>query len=75
MLPGLMAALYPIGDQTWMYSVPVLGTHVLLTNVLGGKRPAAWAFVLSAALSVAVALLLVGVTTRLFRSERIVFGR
>jgi sodium transport system permease protein len=75
MVPGIMAALYPIGNQVWMYSVPVLGTQVLLTNVLGGRPPAPGAFVTVALISVLVAILLVRVTTQLFRSERIIFGR
>jgi sodium transport system permease protein len=75
MVPGIMAALYPIGNQVWMYSVPVLGTQVLLTNVLGGRPPAPGAFVTVALISVLVAILLVRVTTHLFRSERIIFGR
>ena len=75
MIPGIMAALYPIGNQVWMYGVPVLGTQVLLTNVLGGRAPGPGAFATTAVVSVLVAVLLVRVTTRLFRSERIIFGR
>jgi sodium transport system permease protein len=75
MVPGIMAALYPIGNQVWMYGVPVLGTQVLLTNVLGGRLPAPGAFITSALISALVAILLVRVTTQLFRSERIIFGR
>jgi sodium transport system permease protein len=75
MIPGILAALYPIGNQYWMYTVPVLGTQVLLTNVLGGRTPAAGAFLTSALVSALAAIVLVRVTTHLFRSERIIFGR
>jgi sodium transport system permease protein len=75
MIPGIMAALYPIGNQVWMYGVPVLGTQVLLTNVLGGRPPAVGAFITSGLISALVAILLVRITTQLFRSERIIFGR
>ena len=75
MIPGIMAALYPIGNQVWMYGVPVLGTQVLLTNVLGGRPPTLAAFLTSGVVSLVVALLLVRVTTGLFRSERIIFAR
>ena len=37
-IPGIMTALYPLGGQVWMYGVPVLGSQVLLTNVLGGRH-------------------------------------
>jgi sodium transport system permease protein len=74
-IPGIMAALYPIGNQAWMYGVPVLGTQVLLTNVLGGLPPPATAFLSSAAASILAAIVLVRITTALFRSERIIFAR
>jgi sodium transport system permease protein len=75
MIPGIIAALYPIGNQWWMYGVPVLGTQALLINVLGGRSPGAAAFVTTGVVSMLAALVLVRVTTLLFRSEKIVFGR
>ena len=39
MLPGVMSALYPLGNATWMYAIPMLGPYILLTDVLGGRLP------------------------------------
>ena len=39
MMPGVMVALYPLGNAPWMYATPMLGPYVLLTNVLGGRLP------------------------------------
>jgi sodium transport system permease protein len=75
MLPGLLGTVYSLGDAPWMYAVPVLGQHVLLTAVLGGRAPAPWSYVLAAVVCVAAAAALMHLTTRLFRSERIIFGR
>jgi sodium transport system permease protein len=75
MLPGLMSSVYSLGDAPWMYAVPVLAQHVLLTGVMGGRSPEPWAFVVAAAVSVLAAAILIRLTTMLFRSERIIFAR
>ena len=75
MLPGILSTVYSLGDAAWMYVVPVLGQHVLLAAVMGGRMPAAWAFVVAAIVAAAAAVILMQLTTRLFRSERIIFAR
>jgi sodium transport system permease protein len=75
MLPGLMSALYPIGNAPWTYAVPMLGPYVLLTDVLGGRLPGAHAFLMSAGTCLVACAILIRITTALFRSEQIIFGR
>jgi sodium transport system permease protein len=75
MLPGILTVVYPITNQWWMAPVPVLGQHLLLTDVLGGKDPGVLAFSLAAVSALAASLLLVYLTTRLFRKEKVIFGR
>jgi sodium transport system permease protein len=75
MIPGVLGALYPLGNAPWMYATPMLGTYVLLTNVLGGQPPAMNAFLISAGISIVAAAILVRITAMLFESERIIFGR
>jgi sodium transport system permease protein len=75
MIPGVLGALYPLGNAPWMYAMPMLGPYVLLTNVLGGQTPAINAFLISAGVSVVAAAILVRITATLFESERIIFGR
>lgn len=75
MIPGVVGALYPIGNAPWMYAMPMLGPYVLLTNVLGGQTPAMNAFLISAGISLVTAAILVRITATLFESERIIFGR
>ena len=75
MLPGMISSVSTLGDAPWMYWVPVLGQHVLLTGVMGGRWPAPWAFAVAALVSAVAAAVLIRLTTSLFRSERIIFGR
>lgn len=75
MLPGVLSSLYPIGNAAWTYAVPMLGPYVLLTDVLGGRMPEASAFLTSAGTCLLASAILIQVTTRLFKSEHIIFGR
>lgn len=75
MLPGILAAVYPLGRQPWMFPIPILGQHVLMAEVLGGKAPSAAMFALAAGSALLVAGVLLRLTTGLFRRERIIFGR
>ncbi|HEY9467209.1 MAG TPA: hypothetical protein VIR54_29155, partial [Vicinamibacterales bacterium] len=75
MIPGVVGALYPLGNAPWMYATPMLGPYVLLTNVLGGQTPPINAFAISAGISLVAAAILIRVTATLFESERIIFGR
>jgi sodium transport system permease protein len=75
MLPGLVSIAYPIGNQPWLYPIPILGQHVLLTDVLGGRLPSVLAFVGSAVASLVVAGILIRLTTELFKREKIIFGK
>lgn len=75
MIPGVVGALYPIGNAPWMYAMPMLGPYVLLTNVLGGQVPPMNAFLISAGISIVAAAIMIRITATLFESERIIFGR
>lgn len=74
-VPGVFATLNPINSKAWMYAIPLFGQQVALIDVLGGKFPAPWQFVMAAAITIAAALLLTAVATRLLRREKIIFGR
>jgi len=75
MIPGVMGALYPLGNAPWMYTVPMLGPYVLLTNVLGGQPLGTGVFLTAGAVSLGAAAILVRLTAYLFSSERIIFSR
>ena len=75
MLPGMISAVSTLGQDPWMYLVPVLGQHVLVMGVLGGRPEEAWAFIVAGLIAVLSAALLIRTMTTLFKLERIVFGR
>jgi sodium transport system permease protein len=75
MLPGMISAVSTLGQDPWMYLVPVLGQHVLVMGVLGGRPEEAWAFTVAGLIAVLSAALLIRTMTTLFKIERIVFGR
>jgi len=75
MLPGVLSSLYPVGTAWWTYAVPMLGPYVLLTDVLGGRVADPNAFLTSAATCLLASAILIRITTGLFKSETIIFGR
>jgi sodium transport system permease protein len=75
MLPGMISAVSTLGQDAWMYLVPVLGQHVLVMGVLSGRPEALWAFVTAGLLATLSAALLIRTMTTLFKIERIIFGR
>ena len=75
MLPGMMATLYPLTNKPWMYPIPILGQHVLLADVIGGRPPRIVWFVAAAAAALTGAAMLVWLTRALFERERIIFSR
>lgn len=72
---GVIGAIYPLGNATWMYAVPMLSQYKLVTASVGGESPGTAAFVLATVVSLGVSALMLALMTRLFRSERIIFGR
>jgi sodium transport system permease protein len=75
MLPGMMATLYPLTNKPWMYPIPILGQHVLLADVIGGRSPKMLWFIVAGGAALAVAAVLVWLTRLLFERERIIFSR
>jgi ABC-type Na+ efflux pump permease subunit len=58
-----------------MYAVPMLAQFVLVKEVIGGAPPGLLAYLVTSAVSLGIAVALLALTTRLLRSERVVFGR
>ena len=75
MIPGMLTTVYPITSQPWMYPIPMLGQHVLATDVLGGKPTPFWAFLIAGGAACIVAIALVQLTTLLLQREKIIFSR
>jgi len=75
MVPHFISSVSSLGEAWWMYMVPALGQHMVLTDVVGGEPLRAAKF---AAVALSTALLggaCAAVTAKLFEREKIVFGR
>ena len=75
MLPGLVSALYPLSNRPWLAPVPIVGQYALAADVLGGKPPGAGFYVLAGVSVLACALVLLALTSRMLKREKIIFGR
>ena len=75
MLPAFALMFSPVDPQPWMALIPLLGQHLLITEALKGE-PGSLLACVGAGVSVTLSgLVCVAVTTRLFRREKIIFGR
>ena len=75
MLPGMLAALYPLSNRPWLAPVPIVGQYALAADLLGGRPPGAALFAIAASSAVALAVGLVILSARLLKREAIIFGR
>ena len=75
MVPILMMMDAPPEPELWSLFVPVLGQFVLMNELIEGQALAPGPLAITVSVSISCAIALLVVTARLFRSERIVFGR
>jgi len=75
MLPGLVSTMYPLAGRPWLAPIPVLGQYALAADILGGKPPSVFFYLIAGVTVLACGLVLVMLTARLLKREAIVFGR
>lgn len=74
-IPGVTAMFYPLTNRPWLHPVPVLGQYSMVTEILGGTAPPVISFVGAVVVAAGVTGVLLRLATRLFASEKIIFGR
>lgn len=74
-LPGVLLTLYPLSNRPWLAPVPILGQYALAADVLGGKPPSVFLYVVAGLVVLACAVGLIIATARMLQRERIIFGR
>ena len=74
-LPSMMSMFEPIDPELWMYAVPSLSHHLLVTDVLTGNAVDPIGATITAVSCLLLAAVLLTATTGLFKRERIIFGR
>ncbi len=75
MVPGMMATMNTMSTKAWMYYIPWLGQQSLMTDVLGNKPIHPAVFVVVAITNIALAIVIVRMTSGLLMREKIIFGR
>ena len=70
-LPSIALMVMPIRHQDWMYAVPLLGQHLGILDLVGGKGIGAVPLLLCLAGSTLAAAIVALVTMQLYRSERL----
>ncbi len=75
MLPGILLSMQPMQPEAWMMFIPCFSQLLLLSELIAGEPLCVNSFLISAAATLIVAAAAFVVTARLFRRERIIFGR
>jgi len=73
-LPVMFTMFKDVKTASWMYLVPIMGQQQLITSVMRGEGMDLLGFLTTVAVTVAGALILFAILTRLLRSERVVYG-
>lgn len=71
-IPSMFTLFNPIATQDWMFAVPMLGQHLLLVDVIGGKTVPVIAYGYSATSCLVAGFGLVLLTARQFKRESII---
>jgi sodium transport system permease protein len=72
MIPGFLFAFGSLDTRPWMHWFPMLGQHVIISGLLRGQPPRPGTVAGLTAITLAAAILTLGITTRLLDRETIV---
>ena len=73
-LPGLFLVFLPVKQELWMMLIPTFGQQLLINRVMRGEVVDPLDVVISAAMTIVVAGLLLALAVTLYRRERILFS-
>lgn len=74
-IPGVLTSFYPLTDRPWLHPIPIVGQFAMSMDILGGKPPAMWGFIVAGLGSIALTGVFLGLATRMLTAEKIIFGR
>jgi len=75
MVPGAILTVTPIDSASWMALIPLLGQQVHLTDILRGEPFDRFGFAIATVIALLFSMVTIELTARLYRRERIVYGR
>ena len=70
-IPSVMLMVMPVKPRDWMYAVPLLGQHLGILDVLRGNAIGTERLILCLLGSTVAAMLAIGVTMQVYRSEKL----
>ena len=70
-VPTLLLSLFPFKTQLWMYAVPLMGQQITITRLIRGDAVLPGELALCFAATAVAALLVILVTARIYRGERL----
>jgi sodium transport system permease protein len=71
MLPSAMLAVLPLKAQTWMYTVPLLSQHLIVTRLVRAETVTGQQLLLCLVSGTAIAAVAAFVTAQVYRSEKL----
>ena len=71
-VPSMYLMFNPVVTQEWMFAVPMLGQHLLMVDVMGGKEVPILAYIYSALSCLVLGMAMVLITARFFQRESII---
>ncbi|HSX60167.1 MAG TPA: ABC transporter permease [Tahibacter sp.] len=71
MLPSAMLAVLPLKAQTWMFSVPLLSQHLIVTRLVRAEAVTTQQLALCLGSGIAIAALAAFATAQVYRSEKL----
>jgi len=74
-LPSILTIFYPLTNRPWMHPIPILGQYAMVTEILGGKVPPTLSLIAAPVVAILITAALLVMATKLFSSEKIIFGR
>jgi len=74
-IPSIVTIFYPLTNRPWMHPIPVLGQYAMVTEILGGKVPPPLSLIAATVVAFIATVILLSLATKLFSSEKIIFGR
>ncbi len=74
LIPVIVVPMLDLNTQQWMYAIPVLAEQTLMLELAKGNAVAPTAFLMTAGISLTLALLCIGFASWKLKSEKFVLG-
>jgi len=74
-LPGMFLAFVPVKPELWTMLIPTFGQQLLIIQLMRGEQPSTLNVIVSAAVTLAIGIVLTFTAAKLYEREQVLFGR